>query len=391
MQTKVKRRPFGNTGLYVSEVGLGAMNLRMLDTVDQAFEMVNYALDQGINLIDTARAYKGVNGEGVTVESEDIVGRTIAARTDIDEPIVIVTKGHGYTPEAFDEDLDTSLRTLGVKKTDKGLFIGSTEVKIIYFYHGIMRERWESMKKSGAIEHGIKRRDAGDFTYLGFSAHYGDGDVIKEAIDTGVFQVTELPYNLYNRVLSEDGKIDLFRYAHEHGMGIVNMKAFNGTANLATSRILGDMVSITYQDMLRFCLGNPYVSTIDAGARWPSEFQADIDASLMPALTPEERKALAVEADKVSGLFSNICRECTHCMEKFQCPQGIYIPSVLGAHARYAIAEAVGRDSEPYRKAYAALEGPLADACVACGQCKPWCEYHLDIPAMMAKVVEDFG
>ena len=34
---------------------------------------------------------------------------------------------------------------------------------------------------------------------------------------------------------------------------------------------------------------------------------------------------------------------------------------------------------------------PLADACVACGQCKPWCEYHLDIPAMMAKVVEDFG
>lgn len=99
MQTKVKRRPFGNTGLYVSEVGLGAMNLRMLDTVDQAFEMVNYALDQGINLIDTARAYKGVNGEGVTVESEDIVGRTIAARTDIDEPIVIVTKGHGYTPK----------------------------------------------------------------------------------------------------------------------------------------------------------------------------------------------------------------------------------------------------------------------------------------------------
>ena len=151
MQTKVKRRPFGNTGLYVSEVGLGAMNLRMLDTVDQAFEMVNYALDQGINLIDTARAYKGVNGEGVTVESEDIVGRTIAARTDIDEPIVIVTKGHGYTPEAFDEDLDTSLRTLGVKKTDKGLFIGSTEVKIVYFYHGIMLERWESMKKSGAL------------------------------------------------------------------------------------------------------------------------------------------------------------------------------------------------------------------------------------------------
>ena len=32
MKTVVKRRPFGNTGLFVSEVGFGAMNLRMLNT-----------------------------------------------------------------------------------------------------------------------------------------------------------------------------------------------------------------------------------------------------------------------------------------------------------------------------------------------------------------------
>ena len=142
MKTTVNRRRFGNTGLYVSEVGLGAMNLRMLPTVKDAEALVNYVLDQSINLIDTARGYKGVNGEGVTVESEAIVGRVIASRTDIDEPIVIVTKGHGYTPEDFDTDLETSLRTLGVKKTEKGLFIGSTEIKLVYFYHGIMRERW---------------------------------------------------------------------------------------------------------------------------------------------------------------------------------------------------------------------------------------------------------
>lgn len=389
MKTTVNRRRFGNTGLYVSEVGLGAMNLRMLPTVKDAEALVNYVLDQGINLIDTARGYKGVNGEGVTVESEAIVGRVIASRTDIDEPIVIVTKGHGYTPEDFDTDLETSLRTLGVKKTEKGLFIGSTEIKLVYFYHGIMRERWEKMKASGAIEHGRKRQAAGDFTYLGFSAHYGDGDVIKEAIDTGVFQVTELPYNLYNRVLGEAGPIDLLAYAAGHGLGIVNMKAFNGTANLATSRILGDMVDISYRDMLRFCLGNPHVSTVDAGARTPQEFADDMDAAKEPA-GAEERAALTREADKVSGLFGSICRECTHCMEKFQCPQGIYIPAVLGAHARFTIANAVGKDNSSGREAYAAVEGPRADACVGCGACKEWCEYHLDIPAMMVRTREDF-
>ena len=390
MKTTVNRRKFGDTGLYVSEISLGAMNLRMLPTVKQAEELVNFVLDQGINLIDTARAYKGVNGEGVTVESEAVVGRVIASRTDIDEPIVIVTKGHGYDPEEFDKDLQTSLDTLGVKKTDKGLFIGTTEVKIVYFYHGIMRERWEKMKASGAIAHGQKRQAAGDFTYLGFSAHYGDGDVIKEAIDTGAFQVLELPYNVYNRVLSEDGEIDLLKYAVDHGMGVVNMKAFNGNGMVPTSKLIKDLVDITYTDMVRFNLGNPAVSTIDAGARFPEEFKADMDAAAMAPLTCDERKAPAAEADKVSGLFNSICRECTHCMEKFQCPQGIYIPSVLGEHARFTIAKAVGKDTAASVAAYAAIDGPHAEACVACGACKEWCEYHLDIPAMMEQAAKDF-
>ena len=126
MKTQVKRRPFGNTGLLVSEVGFGAMNLRMLNTREEGIALVNYVLDQGINLIDTARGYKGVNGSGEEVQSEDMVGTAIEGRTDIDEPIVIVTKGHGYTPEAFDEDLQESLKTLKIKKTDKGLFIGQS-------------------------------------------------------------------------------------------------------------------------------------------------------------------------------------------------------------------------------------------------------------------------
>lgn len=390
MKTVVNRRKFGNTGLFVSEISLGAMNLRMLPTVKEAEELLNFVLDQGINLIDTARAYNGVNGEGVMVQSEELVGRVIASRTDIDEPIVIVTKGHGYDPEEFDKDLKTSLDTLGVKKTEKGLFIGTTEVKIVYFYHGIMRERWEKMKASGVMEHGKQRQAAGDFTYLGFSAHYGDADVIKEAIDTGNFQVIELPYNVYNRVLSEDGAIDLLKYAADHGVGVVNMKAFNGNGMVPTSKLIKDLVDITYTDMVRFNLGNPGVSTIDAGARFPAEFQADIDASLMPPMTCEERKALAAEADKVSGLFNSICRECTHCMEKFQCPQGIYIPSVLGEHARFTIAKAVGKPTDTSVAAYAAIDGPHADACAACGACNEWCEYHLDIPAMMAQAAKDF-
>lgn len=391
MKTLVKRRPFGNTGLSVSEVGFGAMNLRMLNTWEEGVAMVNHVLDQGINLIDTARAYKGVNGSGVEVQSEDMVGAAIEGRTDIDEPIVIVTKGHGYTPEVFDKDLQDSLDTLRIKKTDKGLFIGQTEIKLVVFFHGIKADRWNTIKESGVIEHAKKRQQEGLFTYLGFSSHYGDGKEIKEALDTGAFQVMELPYNIYNRSIGEDGEIDFLQYAHDRGVAIVNMKAFNGTAMMATSKIIKDFCSITYSDMLRFCLSNPNITTVDVGARYAHEYDADVETSLLPMLTAQERQALKAEADKVSGHFNGICRECMHCLEKFECPQGINFPAILGNHSRYKIAVSLGQDASAYVENYAKMEGLKADACVGCGSCTEWCEYHLDIPAMMIKAHEDLG
>lgn len=389
MKTIVKRRPLGATGLTVSEVSLGAMNLRMLQNRDEGVRLVNYALDQGINLIDTARAYKGTTQSGEDIQSEEIVGSVIRSRTDLDEPIVIVTKGHGYNPEDFEADLMLSHKTLGIEKRENGLFIGQTEIKLVVFMHGIKEDRWGEIQSTGAIDRARELKNQGWFHFLGFSSHYGDGPTIRAALDTGAYQVIELPYNVYNRTLGEDGPFDFLQYAHDKGIGIVNMKAFNGNGMVATSKLIEDLCSITYEDMLKFCLSNPYISTVDAGARFPEEFLADTKVSLLPHLTVEERQALKEEADKISGLFNNICRECMHCLEKFQCPQGIPFPEILGLHSRYTIAKTLGKDSAPYAGRYAQMTGPKADACVGCGGCNAWCEYHLDIPAMMEQVRSD--
>ncbi len=391
MKFTVKRRPLGKTGLMVSEVSFGAMNIRKLKTSDQAIEMLDFVLDQGINLIDTARAYTGVNGSGETIVSEEFVGRAIAARDDIDEPIVIITKGHAYTPEAFDADFNASVKALGIRKTEKGLFIGSTEIKLVYFFHGIKEDRWAQTKSSGAIDHALKRQAAGDFNFLGFSSHYGDGKEIKEALDTGVFQVIELPYNIFNRSIGEDGNFDFIKYAHDMGVGVVNMKAFNGNGMVPTLKIIGDTCSITYPQMLRFCLSNPYISTVDVGAKYPGEFKTDMNASLLASMSGDEREALKTEADKVSAMLNDICRECMHCLEKFQCPQGINFPDILGIHARYSISRQLGKDTEAFSKQYKAVSGPLADACISCGECSTWCEYHLDIPPMMECAHKDLS
>jgi predicted aldo/keto reductase-like oxidoreductase len=80
-----------------------------------------------------------------------------------------------------------------------------------------------------------------------------------------------------------------------------------------------------------------------------------------------------------------------HCLEKFECPQGIDFPTILGNHSRYTIAKALGQDASAYVENYNKMEGLKADACVGCGGCTEWCEYHLDIPAMMQKAHEDLG
>src|SRR5262245_17109744 len=89
-------RKLGNTGLYVSELCLGAMNFGMLDWgIDEAAskDVIHAYLDAGGNFIDTADVYsKGV--------SEEMCARSIKGRRD---KIIIATKGHFPVVQRFGE------------------------------------------------------------------------------------------------------------------------------------------------------------------------------------------------------------------------------------------------------------------------------------------------
>ena len=397
MQTKIKRRPLGNTGVSVSEVSLGAMNIRQLPDHETVQSFLNAVLDAGVNLIDTARAYttktdrSSKNESGVFISSEDMVGKAIAARDDIDEPIVIITKGHGYDIEAFDEQLAESCANLQIRKEADGLYIGKTKVYLVYFLHGIKEDRWGPILESGVIEYAKKRQAAGDFTWFGFSSHYGDGDVIKAAIDTGAFQVCELPYNVYNLSLAEESPtIDYIKYAHDNGLGVINMKAFNGNGTTAIFPQIADYAGFGYDEMLKFCLANPYITSVDVGAVNMAQFNADIEASLSPVLTGGERTTLVQQAKRVAPYLKSICRECMHCVEAFSCPMNIDFPHILGLHGRFVVSSGLGFDTSDFRRQYAEFS-PSADECIACGGCTPWCEYHLDVPEMMKKAAADLG
>src|SRR5580692_258017 len=80
----MERNRLGNTGVWVSELCLGAMMFGEFGTKDhdESVRIIHRALDDGINFIDTADVYS--HGE-----SEEIVAKAIVGRRD---DLVIATK-----------------------------------------------------------------------------------------------------------------------------------------------------------------------------------------------------------------------------------------------------------------------------------------------------------
>ena len=88
----MKLRPFGNTGMHVSEIGLGAWQLANpdwgIDDKNEALEIVQKSLEAGCNFFDTAPGYGGGR-------SEELLGEGLkAVRGDV----IICTK-FGHTPQ----------------------------------------------------------------------------------------------------------------------------------------------------------------------------------------------------------------------------------------------------------------------------------------------------
>ena len=141
----MKYRQLGRTALKVSALCLGTMNFGGRTPRAESFSLLSEALNQGINLIDTANQYGGELGVGAT---ESIIGDWLAEDPARRDRIVLATKVHEpMWPDVNDRGLsarhirmacDASLRRLKVDHID------------LYQMHHIdrtapMEEIWQAM------------------------------------------------------------------------------------------------------------------------------------------------------------------------------------------------------------------------------------------------------
>jgi len=256
-------RRFGKTELRMPVISAGFMRCMQdwrdmgLDRVDPAGQanleaIVRYALERGINHLETAHAYGS---------SERQLGAVLAKlRRDT---IIVQTKVQpSADPDKFTSDFCKSLDRLQLQRVD------------LLALHGLNDHRalWYACRRKGCLAAARKLQDKGLIGHIGFSGH-GPTDVILDAVrhlEDGGFDYMNIHwYYIFQQhaaALEEAAARDM-------GVFIISPTDKGGRLQAPSARVTEfcrPLSPMLFNDL--FCLQRPEVATVSVGAARPSDF-----------------------------------------------------------------------------------------------------------------------
>ncbi len=380
-------RDFGKTGEKVSVLGFGCMRLPIIGDdptcVDQenAINMIRYAVDQGVNVIDTAYPYHSSSLEHGGA-SEPIVAK--ALKDGYRDKVKIATKLPSWmieTREDMDKYLNEQLERLETDHID------------FYMVHGINQTYWENLKELGFDEFLDKAIADGRIKHAGFSFHHRI-ELFKEVVDYYDWSFCLIQYNYLDRDY-QAGKEGL-EYAHSKGLGVAVMEPLRG-GQLAV--IIPEEVKKVFDSSdvkrspaewaLRWVWNHPEVSVVLSGMGTMEQIKENLkvaEEALPNSLTDTELKI----TDQAKSIFDNKFKiNCTGCGYCLPCPNGVSIPENFAKYNDYFLFGSP-ETKEVYLFHYMGLimENERADSCTECGICEEHCPQNIPIIQELKKVKE---
>lgn len=397
----------GSLDWEVSALGFGAMRLPVKQIKDEktqepkividegeAIKMIRYAIDNGVNYVDTAYPYHGG-------QSEVIVGKALK---------------DGYREKVH---LTTKLPMWSVKKTeDFDIFLNEQIERLqtspdIYLFHGLNKERLEKLKNLNLIEKMEQAKAEGKIKYIGFSFH-DSYEIFKEIIDLYNWDCCQIQYN-YLDINFQAGTKGL-EYARSKGIAVIIMEPIKGGKLAIPDDKLDSRVEIkeileiskvkrSMADWaLQFVWNHPEVSVVLSGMSTMQQVVENVDSankSGIHSLTEDEKNTISkirTAYDKYSVI------PCTNCGYCLPCPNDVSIPFVFrllndiaywGDSGMKRIAyfynnmAKTQEDVEERRSKGDEISG-AATLCIQCGECLEKCPQQIDIPDVMQKINEIF-
>ncbi len=350
----ISYRVLGRTGLKIPLISFGVMNSDNPDLLRRAFDL-------GLNHLDTAHLYLRGN-------SERVIGEVIEGRGNRDS-IYIATKMRfardrdrkvftneatarepAPTEENLFQQLETSLERLRTDYID------------ILYLHSCYSPAMATFEPLMAAL--VKAKEQGKVRFIGVSTHSDEPNVIRAAVDAGVYDVVLTSYNYLQD--HKDAVGDAIAYAAGKGVGVVAMKT-QGGKRLNQK----EGVEINHQAALKWVFANPHVCTAIPGMTTFDQMDSNVSVMGDLELSEPEERELKLASLLPGTYFCQSCRECVP-----TCPEGVEIPSLMRA---YMYAEAYGNTIQAEETIGTLPEERGLRVCADCSSCQARCRRDLPI------------
>lgn len=364
--------------MKLSMLGLGTMRLPLLDgdnsKIDEkaTAEMVDYAMEHGVNYYDTAWGYHEGN-------SETVMGKVLSAHPR--DSFYLASKFPGYDLESFkriEEIFEKQLEKCGVDYFDFYLFHSVTEENI----HGYLNREY------GLLDYLLKQKENGRIRHLGFSAH-ADCNVMRrfleaygEHIEFCQLQINYLDWT-YQKAKE---KVELLE---EYDIPVWVMEPLRGGKLAELSVEAEKELSELRPDenipawAFRFLQTIPNVKMILSGMSNFTQLKENVATfEEDKPLSEEELKVILKIADGMMGRMLP-CTACRYCIT--HCPKELDIPRLLGIYnnnqfsgvenIQPAVLKNVEKEKWPSK-------------CIACRSCEKVCPQGIKISEAMSDFTE---
>jgi predicted aldo/keto reductase-like oxidoreductase len=383
VQRGLQYRTVPKNGDKLSALGFGCMRLpqkRGKIDEERAIGQIRYAIDHGVNYVDTAPPYHAG-------ESERLLGKALLG--GYREKVKLATKLSHFMlqkPEDMDKMLSMQLSKLQTDHID------------YYLLHSLDAHVWSKLQGFNVLKFLEKAKKDGKIVNMGFSFH-GSRQTFKEIIGANDWTMCQMQYNFLDENLQAG--TEGLQYAASKNLAVMIMEPLRGGALAGkqpkeVQQIYdGTRTGRTPAEWaLRWVWNHPEVTVVLSGMNDEKQVEENIktaENALPGSLSPEDLAVMGKVASSYRRLMKVPCTGCAYCMP---CPNGVNIPSNFNIYNQYNMF-----DNKLYtRGMYAVmlkgiLHGAPADAslCKNCGACTKKCPQHIAIPDELKTVNSSLG
>ena len=404
-------RTFGKLDWKPSALGFGAMRLPVIDNdagkidEEEATRMVRYAIDQGVNYVDTAYPYHRETCEAFLGRAlQDGYRQRVRMATKL--PCWLVKEA-----DDFDRYLDEQLQKLQADYID------------FYLLHGLGEDSWPKVRDLGVLTWAERALADGRIGHLGFSFH-DRVEVFEEIVDaTDLWTLCQIQYNLVD-TMHQAGTRGL-QYAASKGLAVVVMEPLRGGAlarNIPPAvqalwdsytphpsppslrsglndglpegegvmplslRERGGGEGRTPADWaLQWVWNQPEVSLVLSGMTTMEQLVENIaiaDRSKPGILTAEQLALIDRVREAYRAISPVPCTSCGYCMP---CSSGVEIPRIFELYSDAIMYDDPVTTRFLYRGPTVLKPEQRADQCIECGECMKACPQNIAIPEQLQK------